>query len=60
MKAAKVRVNLREFNITQFATLEEAQSVLPPALLLQWVNACWQSTQVVKIADALGTKRPRW
>lgn len=60
MKLQEATVNLRRFNITQFATIEEATQNLPPELVLSWINTCWRNTQMLKISDALGTKRPKW
>ena len=52
MHKARVKLNLAPYDVTQFDSIEEAQTVLPEEILLRWINLCWRNCQSMKLIDA--------
>lgn len=60
MRHKEVTVNMRRFCVTQFTSIDEAVQNLPQEMVLTFINSCWQNTQMLKLSDALGVKKPYW
>lgn len=46
-----------KYNVLQFTSLEDAKKVLPEELILKFINSAWSNVQMIKLADAMKTRR---
>lgn len=57
MTHKKVHANLKPINVMQFDSVSEAQTILPEALLLQFINSAYRNLQMIKFLDAMKERR---